>query len=180
MAIKNIIIPSNLGTEFDLGVVTLSKITVKAATSLVAGKVALAISTAYPLAGNDVLAATPAFVTSAINAAVAALPADKFLQSASWSTATSTLTLTMSNGTTFPVLLSDLLPIVTASSTSVLVTGAGTTASPATAALKLDPLVGNLLVVTTAGSKVDPASVTALSSIDVQDAFGVHLYYALP
>lgn len=121
MSVKNVIIPSNLGTEFDLGVVLANKITVKAATSTVAGKVTLAISTAYPAPTNDAAAATPAFVKAAIDAAVAAIPADKFLASASFSNVTNVLTLTLSNGTIVTVNLADLLPIVTASSTSLTI-----------------------------------------------------------
>jgi len=180
MAVKSVIVPGNLGAEFDLGVVTANKITVKAATDTVAGKVALAIAANYPQNTNDVDATTPAFVKAAIDAAVAAIPADKFLQSASFNNTTNVLTLTLSNGSTVTVNLADLLPIVTASSNSITMSGVGTTASPVTGNVKLDTLVGNLLKVTTAGAKVDPADITALATIDVQDAFGVHLYYAFP
>lgn len=73
-----------------------------------------------------------------------------------------------------------MLPIVTASTNSILNTGVGTTASPLTSNLKVDVLAGNLLKVTASGTKVDPTDVTILASVDVQDAFGVHLYYSFP
>lgn len=180
MAIKNVIIPTNLGNEFDLGVVTANKITVKAATNTLAGKVLLAIAAAYPSPINDTSAVTPAFVKAAIDAAVATLPADKFLQSASFNNSTNVLTLTLSTGANITISLSDLLPIVTSSSNSITMSGVGTVANPVTGNVKLDVLAGNLLKVTTAGAKVDSTDITALASVDVQDAFGVHLHYSFP
>ena len=70
MEVKNLIIKDNLGSEFEIGTAVANKITVKNATDLVAGKVALAVSSNYPQNTNNIDAATPAFVKTAIDAAL--------------------------------------------------------------------------------------------------------------
>lgn len=178
MANLKVISPDNLGAEFDLGVLIPNKVSVKKGTSGLAGIVKLAIAASYPAPLNDTDAATAAFVKAAIDAAVLALPADKFLQNASYSSSTKLLTLTLSAGSPITLSLSDLIPITPASSHSISVTGLGTAAFPVTADLIVDPVVGNLQTVSATGSAVLPSAVKALATIDIQDAFGNHIGYA--
>jgi hypothetical protein len=162
------------------------------------------------------------------------IPADKFLANSTYSSATKTLTLTLSDSSVINVPLNDLVPVTVASSSSIAVTGDGTSATPLTAAtkisatagnqlvvngtglyvpaaataaqtpltaidsdsidfgtsgtdnhtvtgvVKLNTTVGNLLTSTVTGLQVTPTAVTALATIDVQDAFGVHQFFAFP
>ena len=65
----NVVIPANLGAEFDIGVLVASKISVVNAADTVKGKVALSVGANYPTddtAGNDVDATTPLYVKNAI------------------------------------------------------------------------------------------------------------------
>ena len=77
---------------------------------LVRGLVQLATLANHPQPTNDVDAATPAYVMAVVDAAVAALPADKFLQGLqSYNPATNIMTLLMSDATTVNVDLTGLL-----------------------------------------------------------------------
>lgn len=75
-------------------------------TGTLRGAVSLATAAEYPSASNDTEAATPAYVA----AAIAALPADKYLQGLqSYNAATNTMTLLMNDGTTVTVDMSTLV-----------------------------------------------------------------------
>ena len=63
-----VVTPTNLGAEFDIGVLVPSKISVRFATTALRGIVALATAADYPSPLNDVDAATPAYVAAAIAA----------------------------------------------------------------------------------------------------------------
>jgi len=78
---------------------------------VIRGLVQLATSGNHPQATNDVDATTPAYVAAAINAALATLPAEKFLALSvhSYNATTNTLTLTMSDGSTVPVDMTGLI-----------------------------------------------------------------------
>ena len=178
MSNLKVISPDNLGVEFDLGLLVANKVSVKKSTSAVSGIVKLAVAASYPAPTNDTDAATAAFVKAAIDAAVAALPADKFLQSFSYSSATKVLTLTSSDGTSVSGSLADLLPVAVTNSQNVIVSGNGTTASPLTASAIIDSITGNLLKSSATGLAILPADVKALASIEIQDAFGSHIGYA--
>jgi hypothetical protein len=78
------------------------------------------------------------------------------------------LTLTETDGTVQTLNLSSLVAIATNNTNSVIFTGDGTTTTPLKADVKLDPIVGNLLKVTTAGTKVDVVDVLALHSADIE------------
>lgn len=162
------------------------------------------------------------------------IPADKFLANASYNSATQILVLTMTDTSVINVPLADLIPVAVTSSSSINVTGNGTSATPLTATaklsatagnqlvvnpdglfvpapgafsetsltttdsatidftesgvnghnltgnVKLDATAGNLLTATATGLQVTPAAVAALATVDVQDAFGVHQFYAFP
>lgn len=74
------------------------------------GLVELAVAANYPDNANDVDATTPAYVKAAVDAAIAALPGDKFLQGLqSYDAATNTMTLLMSDGGTVAVDMTALL-----------------------------------------------------------------------
>lgn len=100
-------------------------ITLSTATEASSGVAQYAGNTAYPaLSGSNSYAATPAFVVAAINAAIAALPADKFLQGLqSYDAATNTMRLLMNDGTTVAVdmvgMLNDAIATATASQADV-------------------------------------------------------------
>ena len=76
----NIVSLPNLGSEFDIGVLVASKISVVNAADTVKGKVALSVGANYPAdntSSNDVDATTPLYVKNAIAAAKTALrPSD--------------------------------------------------------------------------------------------------------
>jgi len=120
------------------------------------------------------------------NLDLSTLATDIFVTGGSYNAATGVLTLTDNDGGTADVTinLQDLKIVVTAASNSIAFTGTGEASSALVANLVVDPLVGNLLAVTAAGAAVDPAGVIAISvaaaTVDVQDAFGVHQFYAFP
>src|SRR5438477_167642 len=76
--------------------------------------------------------------------------------------------------------LSDLKKVVTANTNGIALSGTGEASNVLKANLIVDPVAGNLLQVTVAGAKVTAAAITAISvaaaTVDVQDAFGTHLY----
>lgn len=81
------------------------------ATANIAGLALLATSVQYPAAlGSDVLATTPLFVKNYVEAAIAALPADKYLQGLqSYNATTNIMTLLMSDGSTVNVDMNALM-----------------------------------------------------------------------
>ena len=119
-------------------------------------------------------------VAQALN--LSTLATDIYVNGGNYNAATGVLTLTDNDGGTGDVTinLQDLKIVVTAPSNSISFTGTGEASSALVANLVVDPLAGNLLAVTAAGVKVDPADVKALATVDVQDAFGVHQFYAFP
>lgn len=83
------------------------------------GLVELAVAGNFPQHTNNVDATTPAYVKAAIDAAVAALPGDKYMTGlASYNATTNILTLNMSDSTTVPVDLTGLLSDATANVTT--------------------------------------------------------------
>lgn len=81
------------------------------ATANIAGLALLATSAQYPVAlGSDTLSTTPLFVKTYVEAAIAALPADKFLQGLqSYNPTTNIMTLLMSDGSTVNVDMNALM-----------------------------------------------------------------------
>lgn len=114
------------------------------------------------------------------------LATDIYVNGGNYNAATGVLTLTDNDGGTGDVTinLQDLKIVVTAPSNSIAFTGTGEASSALVANLVVDPMAGNLLAVTATGAAVDPAGVTAISvaaaTVDVQDVFGVHQFYAFP
>lgn len=110
------------------------------------------------------------------------LAVDVFVTGGSYDPATMVLTLSDNDGVTpdITINLADLKQVVTQATNSITFTGTGEASSPLQANVVIDPLAGNLLTVSAAGAKVDPAAVAALATVDVQDAFGVHQFYAFP
>jgi hypothetical protein len=80
---------------------------------------------------------------STVTVNLGVLAADKFLTSTSYNAVTKEITLTMSDASTFVIPLADLIPVVTASSTSITVSGNGQTGTPITAAAIISPNPGN-------------------------------------
>lgn len=76
----------------------------------------------------------------------------------------------VSNGSTDVAVLPD-----PASVSTVSVSAAGVSVTPVASAA-----AGNLASINADGIMVDPAGVTALATVDVCDAFGVHLFDAMP
>ena len=113
---------------------------------------------------------------------LSALAADIFVTGGSYNAATMVLTLSDNDGVTpdITINLADLKKVATQATNSITFTGTGEASSPLQASLVVDPIAGNLLTVTASGAKVAPAAVTALATVDVQDAFGVHQFYAFP
>jgi len=119
-------------------------------------------------------------VTATID--LSALALDIFVNGGTFNAATMVLTLTDNNATTPDIVvdLSDLKKVVTANSATVKFTGTGEASSPLTASVALDPALTNLVTATASGLLVDSSAVTALATVDVQDSFGNHLFYAFP
>ena len=113
---------------------------------------------------------------------LSALAADIFVTGGTYDPATMVLTLSDNDGVTpnITINLADLKKVTTQASNSIAFTGTGEASSPLQANLVVDPIAGNLLTVSATGAKVAPAAVTALATVDVQDAFGVHQFYAFP
>lgn len=113
---------------------------------------------------------------------LSALAMDIFVTGGAYDAATMVLTLSDNDGVTpdITINLADLKKVVTQDSNSIAWSGTGEASNPLQANVVIDPMVGNLLVVGATGAKVDPAAVLALATVDVQDAFGVHQFYAFP
>jgi hypothetical protein len=136
---------------------------------------------------------------------LATLAADKFLQGSSYNPATNTLTLTMTDGSTYTIDLSDLVQAETMGG----IQGDGTTGNklrPDFDNLPENPedniATTDFFVMSTSdypdGARVMPNDagqvifmamiadgtladfLQQVLTVDVQDAFGTHLYYALP
>lgn len=114
---------------------------------------------------------------------LSALAADIFVNGGSFNPATLILTLTDNSGTTPDVTvdLSQLLVTVTnnGDGTYTLAQAGSSTVIDTRDGVSAD--AGNLLTVgTDLKPLLAPATVTALATVDVQDAFGVHQFYAFP
>jgi hypothetical protein len=118
----SVVTPGNLGTQFALGTVTPNKITIVDAAPTVAGAIKTMPAASYPAAANDTTAATPAYVT----AAIAAIPAEKYLASVgAYNATTNQLTLNMNDGTTVVADLTTLVADAVASVPAATDTVAG-------------------------------------------------------
>ncbi len=102
----SVVTPGNLGTQFALGTATPNKITIVDAAPAVSGAIKTMPAASYPAAANDTTAATPAYVA----AAIAAIPAEKYLASVgAYNATTNQLTLNMNDGST---VIADLTQLV--------------------------------------------------------------------
>ena len=95
---------------------------------------------------------------------LATLAADKFLNSSSFDPLTNTLTLVMSDASTYTVNLADLVYSSVAASTTAIVSGDGSSASPLRADVKISATAGNALTVDATGLYVADFSLTAGST----------------
>lgn len=114
---------------------------------------------------------------------LSALTTDIFVSGATFDAASMVLTLTDADAGTPDVVvnLASLKQVETADSATVAFSGTGEASSPLTASVVASTAtVGNLATIAADGVAVDPAAVTALATVDVQDAFGNHLFYAFP
>ena len=114
---------------------------------------------------------------------LSALTTDIYVNGGSFDAASMVLTLTDTDGGTgdITVDLSALKQVSTADSATVAFSGTGEAGSPLTASASVSgATAGNLLTAVADGLAVDPAGVTALATVDVQDAFGVHQFFAFP
>lgn len=114
---------------------------------------------------------------------LSALAADIFVNGGSFNPATLILTLTDNDGATPDVTvdLSQLQVTVTnnGDGTYTLAQAGSSTVIDTRDGVSAD--AGNLLTVgTDLKPLLDPANITALATVDVQDAFGVHQFYAFP
>lgn len=137
--------------------------------------------------GYDAGTATLTYLDENGNATVvdlAALTSDIHVDGATWDAASMTLTLTDNDGGTPDVVvdLSSLQGSMTDNSDGTYLYDAGngtTTVIDTNTPASAD--AGNLLSTGSDGRPLlDGAGITALATVDVQDAFGNHLYYALP
>lgn len=114
---------------------------------------------------------------------LSALTSDIYVNGGSYDAASMILTLTDADAGTADVTvdLSELKKVATADSATIAFSGTGEASSPLTASMIASTAtVGNLATIVADGVAVDPVAVTALATVDVQDAFGVHLFYAFP
>jgi hypothetical protein len=166
MSIK-VVIPTDLGTEFDLGGVTPNKITVKQATNLIPGKVRFATPAEITTPASGV-AIDPAGVA----AMLAANPSDKYVSGlSSYNAATNTLNLLMSDATIVPVDMTSLLADVAVATNTVdgtvkVATLAEVIGSPTNTKVITSSVLRSFLL----ASQVLP--------VQVQNAFGTDIFYA--
>ena len=114
---------------------------------------------------------------------LSALTTDIYVNGGTFDAASMVLTLADTDGGTgdITVNLSELKKVETVDSATVAFTGEGTAAAPLTAsAVVSSATAGNLLTSEADGLAVAPAAVAALATEDVQDAFGNHLFFAIP
>ena len=110
---------------------------------------------------------------------ISALYLDVNVDKVEWTPSTYILKLTETDGTEFTIDLSALVGISKENSTSVTLSGEGSTTSPLKAKVILDPLTSNLAKNTGTGVLVDLADIKNQLVLDteVQDAFGQILFY---
>ena len=108
--------------------------------------------------------------TKTVNLAV--LAADKFLQGSSYNAITKELTLTMTDASTYVVDLSDLVKITSSDSSTVTLTGDGTTGTPLSAAVKISSTSGNMLTTDANGLFVSGSGLTAAATAPTDSSDG--------
>ena len=108
--------------------------------------------------------------TKTVNLAVFA--ADKFLQGSSYNAITKELTLTMTDASTYVVDLSDLVKITSSDSSTVTLTGDGTTGTPLSAAVKISSTSGNMLTTDANGLFVSGSGLTAAATAPTDSSDG--------
>lgn len=113
---------------------------------------------------------------------LSALAVDIYVNGASYDAATMVLKLTDTDTGTpdITVNLADLKKVSSQNSTTVTFSGTGEASSPLKADLKISNAATNLLKTDANGALVSKTDITALATVDVQDAFGTHLFYAFP
>ena len=104
---------------------------------------------------------------------LATLSADKFLNGSTFDSLTNTLTLVMSDASTYTVNLSDLVSSSVAASTTAIISGDGSSASPLTADVKISATAGNALTVDATGLYVANFSLSAGSAPPTTTETGV-------
>lgn len=109
LATNGVTVKASPGT--DVGSAIAAAITaIPDASDVLRGLVELAVAANYPQNGNDVDATTPAYVKVAIDAAIAALPGDVYVNGlTAYDAGTNVLTLTLSDGNTVDINLTQLL-----------------------------------------------------------------------
>lgn len=109
LATNGVTVKASPGT--DVGNAIAAAITaIPDASDVLRGLVELAVAANYPQNGNDVDATTPAYVKAAIDAAIAALPGDVYVNGlTAYDAGTNVLTLTLSDGNTVDINLTQLL-----------------------------------------------------------------------
>ena len=217
MAVQ-VVTPTNLGNEFDLGTMEAGKIHVKfdgttiqrnPATGVVSINLA-GLPADVNVQGMSWNPATNELTLTETDGtphvvSLATLAADKFLQGSSYNAATNQLTLTMTDGSTYVIDLTDLAPV--GSTGGIQGTGVtGDLIRPDFDNLPENPedniATTDFFVMSTSdyldGARVTPNDagqvifmamiadgtlvqfLQQVLTVDVQDAFGTHLYYALP
>ena len=116
------------------------------------------------------------------NINLSALAVDIYVDGASYDAATMVLKL-IDNDTGTPdisVNLAELKKVSSQNSTTVTLSGTGEASSPLKADVNVSNAATNLLKTDANGLLVSKTDITDLASVDVQDAFGTHLFYAFP
>ena len=108
--------------------------------------------------------------TKTVNLTV--LAADKFLQGSSYNATTKELTLTMTDASTYVVDLSDLVKITSSDSSTVTLTGDGTTGTPLSAAVKISSTSGNLLTTDANGLLVSGSGLVTAATAPTDSSDG--------
>ena len=114
--------------------------------------------------GTGELTLTMSGSAAPVTVNLATMAADKFLSGSSFDPLTNTLTLTMTDASTYSVNLSDLVYSSVGNSTSATVSGDGSVASPLTVDVKISATAGNALTVDATGLFVSSTNLTATTA----------------
>ena len=114
--------------------------------------------------GTGLLTLGMSGAASPITVTLATLAADKFLSASSFDPLTNTLTLTMTDASTYTVNLTDLVYSSVSNSTSTTMSGDGSNASPLSVEVKISTTANNALTVDANGLYVPDFSLTAGST----------------
>lgn len=163
-AAGNRLVGGGVTDQFNADLVAISTAPGNAVSSTAGALFAEKLTSAAFDGGTGELTLTLSGAASPVTVNLSTLAADKFLSGSSFDPLTNTLTLTMTDASTYTVNLSDLVYSSVGDSSSATVSGNGSVASPLTVDVKISATAGNALTVDATGLFVSSTNLTATTA----------------